>query len=50
MAIFKKLAERREPRGSVKVCLLSKIVQLLLDVFESRLDHPSDLMTQELCA
>jgi hypothetical protein len=48
--IFKKLAKRRQPRGRVEVGLLSEDVQLLLDVFESRLDHPSDLMTQELCA
>jgi hypothetical protein len=44
MAIFKELAERSEPRRRVKVGLLSEVVQLLLDVFESWLDHPSDLV------
>jgi hypothetical protein len=48
VVIFKKLAECCKPCGRVEVGLLPEIVELLFDVFESRLDHPSDLVTQEL--
>jgi len=48
--IFEKLAERCETRRCIKVGLFSKAVQLLLDVLESRLNQPSHLLAQKLCA
>ena len=47
VAVFKKFAKRREPRGCVEVGLLSEVAQLLFDVFESRLEQPGELVPQK---
>ena len=45
-AIVKEVVKRREPRSGVEVDFRSKVVELLFDVFEPRLDHRGELAAQ----